>query len=114
MLPTDARPEGLLAIPARGLFVAATEDDSRGDGFCSTLSIFKRTRGEPDYPTIESANRADGTPILWSVLSGLAAGDNNDNAYTIQDSFLLKAVSSKWISHNTQPSSKMKSCCATI
>lgn len=91
VLPTGVRPEGLLAIPHRNLFVAATEDDDRGDGFRSTLTIFQRTRGEAEYPTIESINRADGTPIPWSALSALAAGDSNDTAYTVQDSFFVKS-----------------------
>lgn len=91
VLPTGVRPEGLLAIPQRNLFVAATEDDSRDDGFRSTLTIFERKAGAPEYPTIESVNRPDGTPIPWSALSALAAGDDNDTVYTVQDSFFVKS-----------------------
>ncbi|MBL8775979.1 MAG: hypothetical protein JNK12_08615 [Acidimicrobiales bacterium] len=35
ILPTGARPEGLLAIPARGLFVSANEDDGTIDVFAA-------------------------------------------------------------------------------
>ena len=35
ILPTGARPEGLLAIPGRGLFVSANEDDGTIDIFAA-------------------------------------------------------------------------------
>ncbi len=49
LLPTGVEPEGLLAIPKRSLFVAASE----GDG---TLSIFGYGRGPATYPAIASAD----------------------------------------------------------
>lgn len=36
VLPTGDRPEGLLAIPNRGLFVSANEDDGTIDLFSAT------------------------------------------------------------------------------
>ncbi|MCB9914956.1 MAG: esterase-like activity of phytase family protein [Planctomycetes bacterium] len=87
VLPTGIGPEGLLAIPQRGLFVASGENDARGDGYRATLSIFERT-GNPNYPTIASREVHHGAPIAWAALSGLAADPQRDDVvYTIQDSY---------------------------
>ncbi len=87
-LPAGVGPEGLLAIPERDLFIAASEVDERGDKFRSVLNIYKMQNSEPKYPTIKSENRADGTPIPWSALSGLAMDRKSPRkAYTIHDSF---------------------------
>lgn len=87
-LPAGVGPEGLLAIPGRDLFVAASEEDDRGDKFRSVLNIYKRERSLAEYPTVRSVNRADGTPIPWSALSGLAMDRHRPGiAYTIHDSF---------------------------
>jgi hypothetical protein len=72
-LPGGIGPEGLLAIPARNLFVTASETDLRADGLIgSVVTIYQRGEGEPAYPTIVSAD-ADGKPIGWSALSGAVA-----------------------------------------
>lgn len=74
ILPTAVAPEGLLAIPGRGLFVVATEDDVAEDGIRATLSIHRRGAAAPFYPEIVSAaDPATGAPIGWGALSGLAA-----------------------------------------
>ncbi|MBR9910951.1 MAG: esterase-like activity of phytase family protein [Gammaproteobacteria bacterium] len=86
VLPAGVAPEGVKAIPRRNLLVAASEADSRDDKHRSVINIYKYGYKNPIYPTIESANRADGTPIPWGALSGLAAA-SNDVAYTIHDSF---------------------------
>lgn len=68
-------PEGLLAIPQRGLFVVANEKDDAGEGFRSTISIFKqgrRARSRAEYPEIASA-KVNGKPIGWAALSGLTS-----------------------------------------
>jgi len=79
-------PEGGLAIPQRGLYVTASEEDSREDLYRGAVTIFELQRGEPAYPKIESADRADGTPIPWAGLSGLAIDpEDEDVAYTIHD-----------------------------
>lgn len=91
VLPTAVKPEGLLAIPQRNLFVAAGEEDSRGDKIRSSLSIYQLAE-HANYPTVISKNNADGTPIPWGALSGLAMSQNDDEtAYTIQDSFYKKS-----------------------
>jgi len=91
VLPTAVKPEGLLAIPHRNLFIAAGEEDSRGDKIRSALSIYKLGE-EANYPGVISANSADGTPIPWGALSGLAVDPEDDEiVYTVQDSFYKKS-----------------------
>lgn len=66
LLPTGGRPEGMIAVPSRGLLVSANE----GDG---TLSIFQgrnQAAGAPGaYPDVVAEA---GGPV-WAALSGLAA-----------------------------------------
>ena len=91
VLATAVKPEGLLAIPQRNLFIAAGEEDSRDDKIRSGLSIYQ-LGGEASYPTIISKDRADGTPIPWGALSGLTMDrEESDIAYTVQDSFYEKS-----------------------
>jgi DNA-binding beta-propeller fold protein YncE len=75
VLPAGIGPEGLLAIPGRNLFVATSETDLHGDGGAAPhVMIYQRAeRAAPAYPTIRSAKSADGLPIAWGALSGLAA-----------------------------------------
>ncbi len=93
VLPAGVAPEGLLAIPQRDLFIAASEDDDRGDKFRSVLNIYQLDKKKygwslPSYPTVVSKNRADGTPIPWAALSGLAADKRSFyKAYAVHDSF---------------------------
>lgn len=88
-LPTGQNPEGVLAIPSRGLLVAASEVDDRSILTRASLSIYRHEAGAtPTYPTLQSANRADGTPIPWSAMSGLAASPTEANTvFAIDDSF---------------------------
>lgn len=88
ILPAGAGPEGGLAIPHRNLLVVASEVDDRGDKLRSVLNIYKRQHAPKAYPTILSTDRADGSPIPWSAMSGLAADSRNKNVlYAIEDSF---------------------------
>jgi Esterase-like activity of phytase len=90
-LPTGVSPEGVLALPDRGLFVVATEVDDRGNAIRASITIFELQDGPPTYPTVESADRADGTPIPWSALSALAADRNDeDKMYTVYDSAFIE------------------------
>lgn len=87
VLSTGVGPEGVLAIPSRNLLVVAAEEDNRGDKIRSSLTIFERSQSG-NYPTIVSANRANGTPIPWSALSGLDVSPNNaDQLFTVHDSY---------------------------
>ena len=91
VLPTTVKPEGLLAIPQRKLFIVAGEEDSRDDKIRSGLSIYQLAE-EATYPTVISKNRKDGTPVPWGALSGLAIDrEDDETAYTIQDSFYNKS-----------------------
>lgn len=88
-LPTGVGPEGLLPIPQRGLFVAAAENDDRDDKFRSVLSIYRYGQASaPAYPTVVSADRADGSPIPWGAMSGLAYDLTDAGVlYAVHDSF---------------------------
>lgn len=74
ILPTGDGPEGLLAIPARNLFLTSNEDDG-------TITIFEgRTgNGPAAYPQIVS------TVGGWGALSGLVA-DHGSILYGVPDS----------------------------
>lgn len=89
VLPTGVGPEGLLAIPARGLFVVAAEGDSADDGFRSTLSIYGLKAQPAEYPQIQSA----GQPAIgWGALSALAADRSDaDTLYTVHDSYYKRS-----------------------
>ncbi|MBB4039174.1 hypothetical protein GGR34_000809 [Microvirga flocculans] len=75
VLPTGIGPEGLLAIPSRNLFIATSEADLHGEGGVAPhVMIYRRAeRAAPAYPTIRSVKNAEGLPIAWGALSGLAA-----------------------------------------
>lgn len=91
-LPTGTAPEGLLAIPARGLLVSANEVDNPETGQRSSLMIYRLGAGPARYPTIDSADAPEGTPIPWGALSGLAADRNvAGRLYGVTDSFYGEA-----------------------
>lgn len=87
-LPSGVEPEGLLTIESRNLFITASEEDSREDGFRSILSIYQFADRDPTYPKVVSADRGDGTPIPWGALSGLALlGGDASAAFGVHDSY---------------------------
>lgn len=87
-LPAAVGPEGALAIPSRRLLVVASEKDNRGDKMRGGLNIYKTQKEEARYPTLQSVNRIDGTPIPWGAMSGLSADlDNSTTLYSLEDSF---------------------------
>lgn len=89
VLPTGIGPEGLLAIPGRNLFVATSETDLHGEGGVAPhVTIYQRAeRAAPAYPTIRSARNANGQPIAWGALSGLAADKTQaGKLYAVTDS----------------------------
>ncbi len=88
VLPAGAGPEGGLAIPSRNLLVVASEEDDRGDKIRSVLNVYNYDVQPSAYPTLQSLNRFDGTPIPWSAMSGLAADRRiNSRLYAVEDSF---------------------------
>ncbi len=87
-LPAGAAPEGLLAIPARGLLIAASEADNPESGLRSSLTIYRRGAEPAAYPTIRAENGADGVPLPWGALSGFAADPQvAGRLYAVTDSF---------------------------
>ena len=88
VLPAAMGPEGVKAIPSRNLLVAASEEDDRGGKFRGSLNIYRLAQQEDAYPTIISEERADGSPIPFSALSGLSADPSNaDMLWSLEDSF---------------------------
>ncbi len=85
-LPTPASPEGIKAIPSRNLLAVAGEEDDRSDGVRSAISLYEYDIVAQSYPDIRSEDRADGTPIPWGALSGLAVDPSNDTVlYSVED-----------------------------
>jgi hypothetical protein len=79
----------LVAIPSRNLFVATSETDLHGDGGAAPHAmIYQRAeRAAPAYPTIRSSKNADGLPVGWGALSGLAADKTQaGRLYAVTDS----------------------------
>jgi hypothetical protein len=95
VLPAGTGPEGGLAIPTRGLYVVASEVDSRSTGVRSSISIYQYGSSSAKYPTLVSKDRTNiATPIPFSALSGLAAetrDSNSNKLYSIEDSFFIKS-----------------------
>ncbi len=87
-LPTGIGPEGLLAIPSRNLLVAANET-SEGD-IPAMITIYQGDhRVAASYPGLYSSNSADGTPIPWVAMSGLAGDPSDaDTIFGVSDSYL--------------------------
>lgn len=85
VLPTGVGPEGLLALPERGLLVVAAEEDNAKAGFRATVSIYELQDDAPGYPGIKSSEQ---DLIPWGALSGLSRDkDNNETLYAVHDSF---------------------------
>lgn len=95
LLPSGIGPEGLLAIPSRNLFVTANETDLGEDGLArSHVMIFERAEGAAAYPMITAAPTAEGTPLGWGALSGLAADPSEaGKLYAVSDSVYKNAPS---------------------
>ena len=89
LLPSGIGPESAVAIPARGLLATANEEDLGADGGPRAhVMIFERRAGEAAYPTIMSTTDAQGRPIGWGALSGLAADPvAPGKLYAVTDSF---------------------------
>lgn len=91
LLPTGIGPEGLKAIPQRDLLAVSTESDEAGDGIPTMINLYKLRSKKSRYPMIESVNDAQGLPIPWVALSGLAADPFQRNTlYAVSDSFLAE------------------------
>lgn len=87
ILPSGVSPEGLVAIPSRGLLVSANEADLGEDGLARAhVMIFQAGTGPAAYPTITSEGS---DPLIgWGALSGLAADpERPGRLWAVSDSF---------------------------
>ncbi len=89
LLPSGIGPESAVAIPERGLLATANEDDLGADGGPRAhIMIFERQEAPARYPTIMSTTDAQGRPLGWGALSGLAADPvAPGKLYAVTDSF---------------------------
>ncbi len=69
-LPAGSGPEGLTAIPQRGLLVVASENDGAAR---SSVMIYQQGADVPAYPTLMSSDSPAGPPIPWGAMSGTTA-----------------------------------------
>ena len=69
-LPAGSGPEGLTAIPQRGLLVVASENDGAAR---SSVMIYQQGAAVPAYPTLMSSDTPAGPPIPWGAISGTTA-----------------------------------------
>jgi hypothetical protein len=88
LLPSGIGPEGILALPDRGLLVTANEEDLVEDGGVRAhVMIYQLQDAPAAYPTIEVA--ADAPLFGFTALSGLAADPEvPGRLYAVNDSFL--------------------------
>lgn len=85
-LPAPTSPEGIKAIPSRGLLAVAGEEDDRNNSIRSAIALYAYEIAEPTYPTLRAEDRVNGTPIPWGALSGLSADPENDTVlYSVED-----------------------------
>jgi hypothetical protein len=104
LLPTGIGPEGLRAIPSRGLLAVSAETDGMDDGFDirPIVTLFQLERGRAGYPMLVSDDVA-GKPIPWVAISGLsAAADSSDSVWAVSDAYLAQGFVYK-IAADRQP-----------
>ena len=88
VVPTGIGPEGIRAIPQRGLLAVSAETDGLADDLPirSIVTLYRFTRDEPAYPYV----RSTGDP--WVALSGLSGDPKDRNTlWTVSDSYLAQA-----------------------
>ncbi|WP_068316824.1 esterase-like activity of phytase family protein [Polycladidibacter hongkongensis] len=88
-LPTHIAPEGLLALPKRGLFVVANEKDEAEEGVRAHVGVYRFGAAASAYPQlISEIDPATEAPIGWGAISGMV-GDSLDanKIYAVSDSF---------------------------
>lgn len=91
LLPSGISPEGMVAIPSRGLLVSANEVDLVEDGLARAhVMIYQWQDAPAAYPMITSAGTED--LIGWGALSGLAADPAEPGRlYAVSDSVYAAA-----------------------
>ncbi|HTV19111.1 MAG TPA: esterase-like activity of phytase family protein [Polyangiaceae bacterium] len=92
LLPAPLGPEGVRAIPERGLLVVSGEEDDPTFGVRSSVMIYQLGSGAQTYPQIVSGDDAAGQPIPWSALSGMAAVPGRSRElYAVWDSYYAES-----------------------
>jgi len=91
ILPSGISPEGIVAIPERGLIATANEVDLGADGLPrSHVMIYAKQEGAARYPMLTSAGGA--APIGWGALSGLAVDPSDPvRLFAVSDSVYEQA-----------------------
>jgi DNA-binding beta-propeller fold protein YncE len=94
ILPTGIGPEGISAIPERGLLAVSAETDGKADGLeiRSIVTLYELDRGRGKYPYIHSGGDERGLPVPWVALSGLSGDPSRrDTLWAVSDSYLAQA-----------------------
>ena len=88
ILPSGISPEGVVAIPERGVLAVANEVDLGEDGLARAhVTIYEMQEGPASYPHLTSEGfTIDGRPVGWVANSGMVA----DGAFVwfVNDSYL--------------------------
>nr|WP_280233741.1 esterase-like activity of phytase family protein [Nocardia cyriacigeorgica] len=91
ILATNVGPEGILPIPSRNLLAVSSEEDVADKGLRGAVTVFGygsgfADEGTPQFPSIVSADGANGAPIGWGALGALSADPAAaDRLYTATD-----------------------------
>jgi sugar lactone lactonase YvrE len=96
VLPTGIGPEGILALPSRGLLAVSAEvdgpDADEPFDVRSIVTLYALEPGKARYPYLRSSDDGSGLPIPWVAISGLAGDpDDADTLWAVSDSFLAQA-----------------------
>ncbi|MBF6412525.1 esterase-like activity of phytase family protein [Nocardia cyriacigeorgica] len=92
ILATNVGPEGILPIPSRNLLAVSSEEDDAEKGLRGAVTVFGygsefAGKGTPRFPSVVSADGANGAPIGWGALGALSADPAAaDRLYTATDS----------------------------
>jgi len=94
LLPTGIGPEGVRAIPSRGLLAVSAETDGADEGFAirSLVTLYELQKEPAAYPMLVSRDLDDtGTPIPWLAISGLSAdAKSGDTLWAVSDAYLAQ------------------------
>lgn len=103
ILPSGISPEGLVAIPSRGLLATANEVDLREDGGASAhVMVYQLQDAPAAYPTLTSAGS---DPLIgWGALSALTADPAKPGLlYAVSDSVYAAAPTIYTIDTTAKP-----------
>ncbi|AVH21912.1 esterase-like activity of phytase family protein [Nocardia cyriacigeorgica] len=92
ILATNVGPEGILPIPSRNLLAVSSEEDDAEKGLRGAVTVFGygsefAGKSTARFPSVVSADGANGAPIGWGALGALSADPAAaDRLYTATDS----------------------------